>query len=325
MSDDGAYTISKTQGPDLSQFSTTSLPDLPHGRIRVSFSGGRTSALMTALILREYRDVRGLDVCVTFANTGQEHERTLEFVRQCDEMWGFGVVWLEAVVQPPKGKSTLHKVVSYESAARQGQPYEEVCAKYGISNRIRQYCTRELKQRPMDSYTKRVLGWKPHTYHTAVGIRADEMDRVSDRALAAGFIYPLVGLGVTKDLVLEWFRAQPFDLGIPEHWGNCTWCWKKSDRKLFTLAKEDPSIFQFPAKLEERYRHAGAGAEAGQVFFRQRRSALDMLQAAKAFEGPLFTDPNWEYDEAFDIGAACGDSCEVGADESFDTTEEETP
>ena len=48
----------------------------------ISFSGGRTSAYMTHLLLQQ-RDL-WKDVIVLFANTGQEDERTLDFVNNCD-------------------------------------------------------------------------------------------------------------------------------------------------------------------------------------------------------------------------------------------------
>lgn len=301
--------------PDVSMFDPGRLPDLARPNLRVSFSGGRTSALMTAILLSEYRDRRGHNVVVTFANTGQEHEETLKFVDRCDKSWGFNVVWLEAEVDPRKGKGTRARIVDFETASRDGRPYEDFCRKYGIPNRNRIWCTRELKEHPMDRYVTHTLRHKTRDYHTAIGIRADEMDRVSVRGLERGFIYPLVTLGVRKPDVLSWFKQQQFDLQIPEHWGNCTWCWKKSDRKLFTLAKEAPHIFDFPARMEERYGEAGMNIGKQQVFFRMGRSTKQLLEQAVAYEGKLFTDPNWDYDKELDLGSACGESCEIGADE----------
>jgi len=66
-------------------------------KYHVSFSGGRTSAYMTKLLLDNWSD--RYDFIVTFANTGLEHPKTLEFVRNCDDHFGFNTVWLEAVVQ----------------------------------------------------------------------------------------------------------------------------------------------------------------------------------------------------------------------------------
>jgi len=70
-------------------------------KIAISFSGGRTSAVMTKLILENYPDVEKV---VTFANTGAEHPKTLEFVNNCDKYWGFNTYWLEAKVNPEQGE-----------------------------------------------------------------------------------------------------------------------------------------------------------------------------------------------------------------------------
>src|ERR1700693_4621625 len=60
-------------------------------RCLVSFSGGETSAYMTHWLLKQKPYDEYL---VVFANTGQENEATLEFVRQCDEHFGFHTVWI---------------------------------------------------------------------------------------------------------------------------------------------------------------------------------------------------------------------------------------
>lgn len=80
------------------------------------------------------------DVVVTFANTGCEDERTLDFVEKCDKEFGFNVVWLEAVVNPERQKGTSFKVVDYETAARNGEPFESFISKYGIPNRSSPAC-----------------------------------------------------------------------------------------------------------------------------------------------------------------------------------------
>ena len=84
-------------------------------RLIVSFSGGRTSAYMTKRILDTWRD-KYTDIVVLFANTGQEHEKTLEFVRNCDTKFGFNTVWLEAIING-NGKGSTHKIVTFETQA----------------------------------------------------------------------------------------------------------------------------------------------------------------------------------------------------------------
>ncbi len=68
----------------------------------ISFSGGRTSGYMTKKLL-ESKD-KWKEVLVLFANTGQEHEKTLEFIHNCDQRFGFNTVWLEAVVHKDQKK-----------------------------------------------------------------------------------------------------------------------------------------------------------------------------------------------------------------------------
>ena len=63
-------------------------------KLAISFSGGRTSAVMTKLCVEKFKDTH--DIAIIFANTGCEHENTLDFVNKCDKHFGWGVVWIEA-------------------------------------------------------------------------------------------------------------------------------------------------------------------------------------------------------------------------------------
>ena len=90
----------------------------------ISFSGGRTSAYMTKKLLDSFSDL--YDFTVTFANTSREDPRTLEFVHNCDVHFGFNTVWLEAVVHHGTRTACTHKVVTYDTADREGRVFEEV-------------------------------------------------------------------------------------------------------------------------------------------------------------------------------------------------------
>lgn len=280
----------------------------------ISFSGGRTSAYMTKLLLEERKNWK--DVIVIFANTGQEDERTLEFVHNCDVSFDFNTVWIEAAVNPEKGKGTTFKVVDYKTASRDGKPFENVIAKYGIPFTKSPHCTRELKQYPIQSYI-RSLGLKKSEYSMAIGIRVDEIDRMSENASANSLIYPLVSHNVTKQDVLNWWRGQPFDLEIPEHYGNCLWCWKKSFRKLFTLLEERPEVFDFPERMEKLYGQRGAIAQKlgkDVKFFRGFKSVQDLKDmASQGYD--TFVDKHY-----LDISNGCSESCEVNFDDEIQYT-----
>lgn len=282
-------------------------------RLLLSFSGGKTSALM-AKRAREGAFGHWDEVIVAFANTGQEHEKTLDYVDKCDRHYGLGVVWLEAVVNPEVGVGTSHRVVTYATAARRGEPFEAVVEKYGLPNAQFFHCTRELKLAPITSYL-RSIGWEAGTYNTAIGIRADEMDRISPKNIREnGAIYPLIDAGVTKQNVLDWESAEPVRLGIPEHWGNCVWCWKKSFRKLATVAREMPDAFRFPAYIEARYPDHGRGEFGDRRLFRGRKTTADIFKMARDPALQPFVDGFAYQDETLDLGAACGESCEIGTD-----------
>jgi hypothetical protein len=155
-------------------------------------------------------------------------------------------------------------------------------------------------------------GWNPGTYETAIGIRADEVDRMSAKAKEKRLVYPLVRDGWTKDSVRAYMQQFEWDLRLPsDAYGNCKWCWKKSFRKLMTLATEDIQVFDFPREMERRY------PESGRRFFRGRMTVDDIVAAAKSTKFTPYRDSQIDafvVDE-LDVGGGCGESCEIGADE----------
>jgi 3'-phosphoadenosine 5'-phosphosulfate sulfotransferase (PAPS reductase)/FAD synthetase len=286
----------------------------------ISFSGGETSALMTRLLLTKWRD-KYADVRVVFANTGQENEATLEFVRDCDAAFGFNTVWLEAV--PQQGKiGTKHRVVNFDTASRNGEPFEAVIDKYGIPNQKFPQCTRELKLRPMQSYL-RSIGWLARSYDTAIGIRADEAGRRNNAAIESNIIYPLLDwLPTTKPQVNSFWVAQPFRLNLAGYQGNCKTCWKKSFRKLMTLMDEDATQFDFFERMERDKSLIGPEfikshvPEYKRVFFRGSLSVADLRKmhantdwTRAENDAVVYADKSIALD--IDPTDGCVESCEV--------------
>ena len=290
-------------------------------RLAISFSGGRTSAVMTKLCVDKFSETH--DIAITFANTGCEHDNTLRFVDQCDKHFGWNVVWVEAVVNPEKGKGIRHRIVTFETASRNGKPFEDYIKKEGLTGPSNPGCTTRLKELPMNSYLKRELGWSG--YWTAIGIRADEIDRVSEKRIEKKFVYPLVDAGWTKEDVKAECASWPFDLDLKgEHYGNCTWCWKKSLRKLMTLAKDDVWLFEFPRRMEYEHERTNLqGGHEGRKIFRNNLSVVDIVEMARTKDFEPYVDIDQldfgfsppSYDVFLDTGSACGESCEIGADE----------
>ena len=260
------------------------------GALLVSFSGGLTSAYM-AYLLKTHSNNRLIFV---FANTGQEREETLVFVDKVDKAFDLNVVWVEADVMPV-GIGTKHKIVNFSTASRTGKPFEDVIAKYGISNKAYPHCTRELKLAPIHNYMK-TLGIK---YKTALGIRADEYRRVGSNP---AIVYPLADYWIVdKQMVHDFWREQPFSLGLKEYEGNCKWCWKKSFKKLMKLVGDDPAMFDFPRRMERLYGKVRC-PEGRRVFFRENRSTEDLfkMQCEVTPSPALFNEDD-----------GCSSSCEM--------------
>lgn len=273
-------------------------------RLFISFSGGETSAYMTKRLVDEgnYKEV-----AVLFANTGLEHEKTLEFVHKFSERTKIPVTWVEAKVIPEKGRPTESRVVNFFTASRKGEPFEETIEKYGIPCNGYPHCTRELKIRPLHHYIKMVLGWDD--YHTAIGIRADEFDRMAGDREEKKFVYPLVEWNVVKPQINSFWKRQPFRLEIKSYEGNCVACWKKSFRKHFTLLEESPEAYDFFRRMEKEHAHTGAG-EGPRRFFRGHKSVQDLERMKDSDEWQKAQDDSEIYD-LFDASYGCSESCEI--------------
>lgn len=281
----------------------------------VSFSDGETSAFMAQWIQKHLEDKVYKNVVYVFANTGLENEETLRFIKQCDEYFGFNTKWIQARTRLGR-KSTSYWHIDFETAARSGQPFEEIIQKYGIPNQSFPHCTRELKQNPIKAFARDYFGGEK--YDTAIGIRADEADRMNAKAKEMGFIYPLINrdmIPTTKPMVNFFWKQMPFRLELKGYQGNCKTCWKKADKKLFQIAKEDESAFDFMASMEERYPRVGAEFLKDEtckdrVFFRGNRTAKQIVEQSKSFDGTV-KDDSIEYQFQTEIDLIGGESCEV--------------
>lgn len=282
----------------------------------VSFSGGRTSAFMCYWLIKNMSHI--YNFIFIFANTGLEHEKTLDFVNECDKRWGLNLVWVESVTHREDGKGCTSKVVTYETASRNGEPFRDMVAWYGLPGPGWTHCNRELKLNPMRHWAK-INGLSK--CYWAIGIRADEIDRMSASAEKNRIIYPLISDRMTmKPEIIHWWRNQDFDLDIPEHMGNCVTCWKKSDRKLFTIAKHEPVRFVPFSEMEREHKEIGSGIEetrdGRRYFFRNYRTVDEIIELANGDFVEFKEDlPEWQQDFfGFDQGGGCGESCEPFTD-----------
>ena len=263
--------------PDLKQYR---LPDAP---CAVMFSGGRSSAYMLFHILEAHDGVLPETAKVLFQNTGKERPETLDFIHECETRWNCEVVWLEyrfrhEAAGGRKDPKNVTLVVDYETASRKGEPFESMILKARggyLPNPVRRMCTEELKIMTSQRYLRRVCGWRK--WHGVLGIRGDEPRRLTQRISPAEFsrIYPMACDGVTHGDILNWWKAQPFDLKISSDEGNCDLCFLKGRNKLVQLIRQNPSMADWWVNMETY-----AGIEAKQ---RNKLKDTTMSQFRKEF------------------------------------------
>ena len=238
----------------------------------ISFSGGRTSSYMLKSIVDAYDGRLPREVAVVFANTGMERPETLEFVDVCGREWGVDIVWVEYLWDAPHRT----RVVDFATASRNGEPYAALIDRKGfVPSVTMRTCSGTLKRDRIESYARHRLGLK--RWHSVIGLRADEQRRVLRmRAMNCGSrtgshaVLPLADAGVRHADVIEWWKRQSFDLGIPSYAGNCTLCMLKGRAKLIRLIREDPTLANWwieqEAKVANRTGPDGRACESMKRF-----------------------------------------------------------
>lgn len=297
-------------------------------RTAISLSGGRTSAYMLRRVLESNG---GLPDCarVMFANTGLEHEATLEFVATIGQRWGVPITWIEY-----RADGDGYAVVDYETASRAGEPYEAMIRKERfIPTPVQRICTSRLKIRAMHKHLAS-LGWKDgEGWDQMIGIRADEPARVA-RIRARGtstedadesMLMPLAAAGTRKADVGAFWQRQPFDLklpnigGITKH-GNCVLCFLKPGAQVLSLIREEPARAIWWIRMEtEAQNHLTEKRNPDGWRFRNDRPSYAQMHAFALAQADLFAsnDPAHVADElmvklAADVSAPgidcfCGD------------------
>ena len=275
----------------------------------------RDSSVMMALKIKEwYADH---NIIYAMANTSKEREESLEFMNECDKYFGFDMVWIEAEINQEKRKGTDFKVTKFEDLKRNGELFEDGIKKYGIPCKINKWCNRELKLVPLKKYVDSIFG--KNNYSIAVGLRADEMDRVMGSFKENNVFYPLLDNGInTRDRNKFW-KDKPIQIKIPAFKGNCDMCFEKSNRKLMTTIIEEPNIVDWwddmikkysKISLEGKPSYNAYADNGGMNFFRQNNSIEDLIELAKK----PFSKATDEYvyeNDLFDLEGDCGSGCVV--------------
>lgn len=264
-------------------------------------SGGRTSALMHVLSLAANRG-NGLYRGV-YANTGKEHERTLVFLKRLQEATEAPLTWVE--FRPPErlGMAPKHsrtEEVTFETAARAGQPFEDFLETLAAYRReakdadpiaphaIMRVCTAYMKVRTQARWSIQQVGAQ---YTSSVGLRFDEPRRVkrllSQATANVAYACPLSDAGITKADVLAFWSAQTFDLDIPEYLGNCNKCFLKDEADIAQSYYEEPEDGDWWLAIQNRYGDFKRGGTSMRTIFAEAKVRMEVIRpAVRAWKEP---------------------------------------
>lgn len=308
------------------------------GPAQIGVSGGRTSGFLASRIL-ESNPSRS-DLVMIFENTGEECEETLTFLHRMELEWSLPLTWLEyddhfniedyrkadgLLSERRQHKSCAgFKMVDYLTAARHGEPYEQMLGYFAQYRRdvkglskgeilptlLTRMCTSQLKIKIAEKYMTS-LGYKDHT--RVVGIRYDEPSRwqeVSKPRYECQL--PLVDDRVTKSQVNKWWREQTFNLELDEDSveGNCRHCFLKHPNKAIAIIKKRLRLNngQVDAELQRWLDRE----QQAQMFFRRDRPPYEKLVQIARTE--IETGKHNEYDFTLAGDYSCNCSGTSGAE-----------
>lgn len=201
----------------------------------VSFSGGRTSAYLCYLMKQKF----GNDVDFIFMDTGAEHPKTYEFIKQVNKAFDLNLTCIRGDFSKPLGDGVGVSVISIDEIGNDLVPWSEMMKKYGVPYIGGMFCSSRMKERPFKKYCDEKYGVEH--FETWLGIRADEPTRIKEKK---GIRYLAEISDFDKQDVLNWWKEQEFDLDIPEHLGNCLFCPKKSNLKLAAASRDEPLEYE---------------------------------------------------------------------------------
>lgn len=284
------------------------------GPTGAGISGGRTSGMMHAMTLAANPGTKDYQGC--FANTGRENEATLRFLYDIDRHSPRPLAWLEFRPPPVLGQAPRFAqtaVVNFETAHRGGRIFEEflfTLAAYRKQEKgegpvaphsTMRLCTSYMKLKTIHRWLESRFGGEAYTY--LVGLRSDEPDRVASLLRQStgrcDFACPLYEAGITREMVNEFWRAQPFDLQLEEPYGNCSLCFLKDEADIATIMLDDEGEAKWWIDVQDRYGDFRRGQTSMRTIFAEAKMRVQVIRpAVRAYQWAKMPD-DFALDEAW--------------------------
>lgn len=245
----------------------------------VNFSGGRSSAYMVYLLKKENPNI---DFKFIFCNTSKETKETYEFINECDKYFNMNLIVLEYM---PRS----YKITTIDECFKNGEVFEKLIEyKKMQPNVTMRFCTTDMKINIVKRYLRKN---KISNYMNYLGIRVDEPQRYS-RIINRNTknVYndmPLFYNQITKEIVNEFWKNQPFDLKHNSILGNCDLCFLKRKSRIINILTNEPKKADWWIKQEKNSGHT----------FKRDISYKTMLELSK--------NPQLDFSDDNDIDCEC--------------------
>lgn len=248
----------------------------------VSVSGGRSSATSAILVNKFRRKYKYRSRTFVFANTGQERIETINFLRDLEQYLGEPIYKLEGNYS---GKKIGYNIIdNWSDLSMNSEPFTGAIkwanrfTDVGVPCQPVPYCSDLMKKRVIRKFAKEHLGTVK--YAQVIGFRKEDMPKRitkaeldnNDGAVISPLITHYKHPWGQKELDRFW-RNMPFKLVLPSRYGNCTLCWKKSDKNLYETISMGiaQQHYDWYRAMEQQF---------GNKFFRNRRSIDDIINEA---------------------------------------------
>lgn len=285
----------------------------------VSVSGGKDSTATLILSLKQFPDT----TFPVFADTGNEHEVTLEYLYRLELTLGIRIERIRADFSdrfarrrsyvltkwPEKGVAVPICEQAAELLVPSGNPYLDLCILKGrFPSRLAQFCTQELKTFPLTEYAI----WFIDTFDVDVwswqGIRRDESANRSD---AAGFEDLSGGIYAYRPIIcwtaqetIDFVKLHKVELNPLYSQGmnrvGCMPCINCSKAELAEISRRFPEHIERIAAWERIV--TAVSKRGGASFFPapddgrgdlRGRNVIEYVQWARTFRGGKVADPQW--------------------------------
>lgn len=290
----------------------------------VSVSGGKDStALLLLLALKQFPD----STAAVFADTGNEHEATYDYLVYLEQTLGIKIIrlkqdfadwwWLRRDYVrdkwPGKGVAPdrVARVLAFYERGPSGNPYLDLCCiKNMFPSRTKQFCTQYLKTEPLTEYAVSLIDTTDSDIWSWQGVRRDESQ---NRRNAKGFEEIGGGLyafrpiaGWTAQQTVDFVRSCGLKLNPLYAQGmsrvGCMPCINASKDELAEVSRRFPEHIDRIAEWETLVNTTSKTGDAS--FFpspdRDNRGVLrgrdvrSVVRWAKTFRGGKTPNPAWD-------------------------------